>query len=116
MQISFINIGGLVDLVVFMVKKRSAKKKKKIKKDDVTAIVASLEENPRVKPMVKKLTAKEKEFAEKLEKITKEADHILATNEEVQRLKKEIKEKPLTYAALAFTAGIALGALLKGRH
>lgn len=112
MQISFINIEGLVRLVVFVVRKKLTKKKKRIKKDDVMAIAASLEETP----VVKKLTAEEKEFAEKLKKITREADHILATNEEVQRLKKEIKEKPLTYAALAFTAGIALGALLKGRH
>ena len=100
-----------------MAKRKPVKrKKKKVRKDDVGAIVASLEENPKVKPVVKKLTAEEKEFAEKLEKVTKEVDHVLATNEEVQRLKKEIKEKPLTYAALAFTAGIALCALLKGRH
>ena len=101
-----------------MARKKPVKKKKKksVRKDDVKAIVASLEGDPRVKPMVKKLTAEEKEFAEKLEKVTKEVDHVLATNEEVQRLKKEIKDKPLTYAALAFTAGIALGALLKGRH
>jgi len=97
-------------------KKPVKRKKKKAKKDEVGAIVASLGENPKVKPVVKKLTAEEKEFAEKLEKVTKEVDHVLATNEEVQRLKKEIKEKPLTYAALAFTAGIALCALLKGRH
>ena|GEM_PF-2341755 len=97
-----------------MARKKQAKKKKKkkIKRDDVKAIAASLEKSP----VVKKLTAEEKEFAEKLEKITKEADHILANNEEVQKLKKEIKDKPLAYAALAFTAGIALGALLKGRH
>ncbi len=95
-----------------MAKKKPVKKKKKIRKDKVKAIVASLEETP----IVKKLTAEEKEFAEKLKKITREADHILANNEEVQKLKKEIKDKPLTYAALAFTAGIALGALLKGRH
>jgi DNA replication initiation complex subunit (GINS family) len=98
--------------VVPVAKKKPAKKKSKKKHGNVEAIVASLEKTP----VVKKLTAEEKEFAEKLEKLTQEVDHVLATNEEVQKLKKEIKDKPLTYAALAFTAGIALGALLKGRH
>ncbi len=92
-----------------MARKKPAKEKKKSR---MTAIVADLEKTD----VVRELTAKEKEFAKKLGKATKEVDHILAANKEVQKLKKEIKEKPLLYTALALTAGIALGAILRGRH
>lgn len=95
-----------------MAKKKSSKKKPRKKEKKLDDIASSLEKSP----AMGRLTAEEKEFAEKMENVTKKIDHVLSTNEEVQVLKKEIKEKPLTYAALAFTAGIALCALLKGRH
>lgn len=99
-------------MVVPVAKKKPAKKKTKTKEKQVEAIAASLEKNP----AIRKLSEEEEEFAERMKTVTKKVDHVLATNEEVQRLKKEIKERPLTYAVLAFTAGIALCALLKGRH
>ncbi|MBD3398604.1 hypothetical protein GF412_05170 [Candidatus Micrarchaeota archaeon] len=95
-----------------MAKKKGSKKKPKKKEKKIEDIAHSLEKSP----AVCKLSAEEKEFAERMEKVTKKIDHVLSANEEVQVLKKEIKEKPLTYAALAFTAGVALCALLKGRH
>jgi len=95
-----------------MAKKKRTKKKPKKKEQQVEAIAASLEKGP----LMKELGAQEREFAKRMETVTKKVDHVLATNKEVQKLKQEIKERPLTYAALAFTAGIALCALVKGRH
>ncbi|MBD3389469.1 hypothetical protein GF415_00755 [Candidatus Micrarchaeota archaeon] len=61
----------------------------------------------------RKLHKRKQEFSQKLNKVTSEVDDMLESNREVQKLRRQIKEKPLVYAALAFALGMALGGMCR---
>ena len=94
-----------------MAKKRSKKRKTENRAKEVSLQLEATEDD--LQKFVKK---EKKEFSKKMDEATREVDELLKNNAEVKKLKREIREKPLVYAALAFTAGIALGTILKGRH
>lgn len=92
-----------------MMAKKKAKKKKA---GGIEAIAKQLGES---KPG-KAIARREADFAEQFGEAASQLNHALDSSEDVQKLKKEIKEKPLASVAVAFAAGVMVGLLLKGRH
>ena len=92
-----------------MVKKKAKKRKRPSKSK---AVVKRLEKEE--DEIGQFLIREEEELAKVLAATTKEVDEFLSENNELKKLKKEIREKPLAYTALALTLGIAIGGLLRG--
>lgn len=65
------------------------------------------------KRLKKEVSRREKRLSSELDRLTEDVDEMLSANPEIQELKKEIRQKPLLYTALAFTTGVAVGAILK---
>ncbi len=95
-----------------MVKKKAAKRKRK-KPVRAKRVAVQLEETGH--ELEEFIVHEEEEIAKALAVATKEVDEFLSHNTELKKLKKEVREKPLAYTALALTLGIAIGAMLRGR-
>jgi hypothetical protein len=64
--------------------------------------------------LLKRKAGREKEkLSKEFDKFTGELTGQLEENEDIQKLKREIKQRPLVYVTLAFTMGLALGALMR---
>lgn len=64
--------------------------------------------------LLKRKVGRQKEkLSREFDKFTGELTEQLEENEDVQKLKREIKQRPLVYVTLAFTMGLALGALMR---
>jgi hypothetical protein len=64
--------------------------------------------------LLKRKAGREKEkLSREFDKFTGELTEQLEENEDIQKLKREIKQRPLVYVTLAFTMGLALGALMR---
>jgi glucosamine 6-phosphate synthetase-like amidotransferase/phosphosugar isomerase protein len=64
--------------------------------------------------LLKRKAGREKEkLSKEFDKFTGELTEQLEDNEDIQKLKHEIKQRPLVYVTLAFTMGLALGALMR---
>ena len=94
-----------------MVKKKAAKKRKKPTRAKTVAV--QLEETGH--ELEEFIVHEEEELGKALAVATKEVDEFLSHNNELKKLKKEIREKPLAYTALALTLGVAIGAMISGR-
>ena len=112
-----------IDSVFRVVKKKTVKKRRKktsaVKKGANTPVSVLGIKTPitkKTKNQIEEFAVhEEEEFAKALALATKEIDEFLNSNEELKKLKKEIREKPLAYTALALTVGLALGGLIRGR-
>lgn len=89
-----------------MVKKKSKKKTTRSK-----TLVRKRETEDNV---TKFIMHEEEEIGKMLAVATRELEDFLAHNDELKKLKAEVREKPLAYTALALTLGIAIGTLIKG--
>jgi len=66
------------------------------------------------KALLKRKAGQQKEkLSKEFDKFTGELTEQLEDNQDIQKLKREIKQRPLVYVTLAFTMGLALGALMR---
>jgi NTP pyrophosphatase (non-canonical NTP hydrolase) len=59
------------------------------------------------------VSRKKEKLSRELGKFTGELSEHIDESEDIKKLKKEIKERPLLYVALAFTLGITLATLMR---
>ena len=92
-----------------MMAKRKARKKKA---EGIEAIAEEIGASRQVKAIARR----EEELAEKFGETASKVNRALDSSEDVQKLKKEIKERPLASVAVAFAAGVMVAMLLGGRR
>ena len=91
------------------------RKKAKTKKKPTRAKTVAVQPEETGRCIKEFIVHEEEELVKVIAAATKGMEEFLSENGELKKLKKEIREKPLAYTALALTMGIAIGALIKGR-